>query len=71
VEEAGTASIGGLEIDDLILEVNNKQVKNLNSFKDIITDIYKENHDYIQFFVLNNSKTRFVFVKKPNQQQSN
>jgi serine protease Do len=71
VEEAGTASIGGLVIDDLILEVNNRKVKNLKGFKNIIEDIYKEKHDYIQFFVLNNSKTRFVYIKKPNQIEIN
>jgi len=62
VDRASPAGLGGLEIGDIILQVNYQKVKNLQSFRKLIDGILAENPKKIVFFVRDQKKTRFVFV---------
>lgn len=63
VENAGNANIAGLFVGDIILDVNDFEVKNLNSFRDNIKDVLEDKPDYIQLFILRNNKTLFLYLK--------
>jgi serine protease DegQ len=63
VEEAGAASLGGLMVNDLIMQINGTPVKNLTEFKDEMRRVIRSNPEYISFFVLRDNKTQFVFVE--------
>lgn len=63
VEGAGIASIAGLFVGDLILEVNESKITGLEDFKRKIKDILNTQPDYIQLFVLRGNKTLFIFLE--------
>jgi S1-C subfamily serine protease len=63
VEEAGAASLSGLMVQDLILNINDMSVKNLAEFKKIMTNIQNQAPSYVQLFVRRANKTLFLFVK--------
>jgi S1-C subfamily serine protease len=65
VEEAGPASIAGLEVNDLIMGINNMPVKNISDFKNSIHKEISSGSEYMQFFINRNSKTQFIFIKIP------
>jgi serine protease Do len=67
VEEAGAASLGGLMVNDLIMQINGTSVKNLDNFKLVINKIFQSKPEYIRFFVLRENKTQYVFVKTENE----
>jgi S1-C subfamily serine protease len=63
VESAGIASIAGLRLGDLILNINNKKISNLNEFDSFLKSVLEEEPEYIQFFILRQNKTQFLFFK--------
>ena len=67
VEEAGPASIADLEVNDLIMKINNTDIKNISDFKSNIDKQLSSGLDYIQLFINRNSKTHFIFIKIPSQ----
>ena len=62
VEEAGAASLSGMMVHDLILSINDRPVKNLSEFKSIMTQVQKQNPEYVQIFIQRTNKTLFLFV---------
>lgn len=68
-ESAGWAGLGGLESDDLILKINQHEIKDLKSYKKAMKAIAKEQPQRVVFVVLRGVQTRFQFVEpewKPN-----
>jgi serine protease Do len=63
IEEAGAASLGGLQVNDLIISVNNKTVDNLDGFRDRMKSVFASDSEYLQLFVMRNNRTQFVFIK--------
>ena len=63
VESAGIASIAGLQLSDLILKINDKTISNLDDFDRYLQEILREKPEYIQFFILRQDKTQFLFLK--------
>jgi serine protease Do len=68
VEDGGAGSLAGIEVNDLILQINGKIVKNLEDFKRITAAIPKSKDIYVEVFLNRQGKTRFVFIKTlPNE----
>jgi serine protease Do len=63
IEDAGAASIAGIDVSDLILSINDKKIKNLEDFANATKDLKKSKMDYIQVFLKRQGQTRFVFIK--------
>jgi serine protease Do len=63
VESAGIASIAGLRLGDLILKINNKSISNIDEFDSYLKTIIDKEPEYIQFFILRQNKTQFLFLK--------
>jgi serine protease Do len=63
VESAGIASIAGLRMGDLILKINNKTISNIDEFEKSLNSVLEKNPEYIQFFILRQNKTEFLFLK--------
>ena len=63
IEDAGAASLGGIDINDLILRINESEINGLKDFEKSAKDIHKSGEEYIQIFLNRRSKTRFVFIK--------
>jgi len=63
VESAGIASIAGLRMGDLILKINNKLISNINEFESVLNSILETEPGYLQFFILRQNKTQFLFLK--------
>jgi len=63
VESAGIASIAGLRLGDLILKINNKSISDINGFESSLNLILETEPEYIQFFILRQNKTQFLFLK--------
>jgi serine protease Do len=63
VEDAGAAGIGGININDLILRINNNEIADLDDFKKITQALPDSKDEYVQIFLKRNGKTRFVYVK--------
>jgi len=63
VESAGIASIAGLHLGDLILNINNKSISNIDKFEKYLNTILDNEPEYIQFFILRQNKTQFLFLK--------
>jgi serine protease Do len=63
IEDAGKASLAGIDVNDLLLKINDEDIKNLEDFADATEDLKKSKMDYIQVFLKRHGKTRFVFIK--------
>jgi len=63
VESAGTASIAGLQLGDLILKINDKKISDIYDFDRYLKTILEQEPDYIQLFILRQNKTEFLFLK--------
>jgi S1-C subfamily serine protease len=63
VEDAGAAGLAGIELNDLIIQVNGKTVKNLADFRDITTALPRMKDVYIEVFLNRGGKTRFTYIK--------
>jgi S1-C subfamily serine protease len=63
VEDAGAASIGGIDINDLILRINDDEIRDLDDFRKSTQTLPDSSDEYIQIFLKRNGKTIFVFVK--------
>jgi serine protease Do len=63
IEDAGAASLGGIDVSDLILSINDDEIKNLEDFANTTKNLKKSKKDYIQVFLKRQGKTRFVFIK--------
>lgn len=64
IEDGGAASLGGMEINDLILQINESEIKDLNDFENYTKNIEESGEEYIQIFLNRRGKTRFVYIKK-------
>ena len=63
IEDAGKASLAGIDVSDLILSINDEEIKDLDDFADSTKELKDSNLDYIQVFLKRNGQTRFVFIK--------
>ncbi len=63
IEDAGAASIAGIEINDLILQINESEIKDLEEFERNTKNIQDSSEKYIQIFLKRMGKTRFVYIK--------
>jgi len=63
VEDGGAGGLADIEVNDLILQINGKTVKNLEDFKQITSTIPKSKDVYVEVFLNRQGKTRFVFIK--------
>ncbi len=63
VEEAGAASLAGLEVDDLILSIDDLKIKSLADFREIVQKLKQQQPDYIQVFIQREQITQYVFIK--------
>jgi S1-C subfamily serine protease len=63
IEDAGLASLAGIDVSDLILTINDDEIKNLEDFANSVNELKKTNSDYAQVFVKLQGKTRYVFIK--------
>ncbi len=63
VERAGWADLSGLNVGDLLLKVNSKDLQDLNQLKDLLQDFEMEKPEYISFFIKRRSETRFLFIR--------
>jgi len=63
IEDAGAASLGGIDVNELLLRINDEEIKNLEDFSDSTKDVKESKMDYIQVFIKRQGKTRFVFIK--------
>ena len=63
VERAGWADLAGLQIGDLLLKIDNKDLHGLDQLKNFLKKMEKEKPEYINFFIKRRSETRFLFIK--------
>jgi len=63
IEDAGPASLAGIDIGDLILSINDDEIKNLKDFANNTKEVKESKSDYTQVFLKRQGKTRFVFIK--------
>ncbi len=62
VDQASPAGLGGLDIGEIILKVNDQPVKNIQQFRKIMEKIRKQNPRKIVLFVRDGRDTRFIFI---------
>jgi len=63
IEDAGSASLAGIDVTDLILSINDEEIKNLEDFENNTKELKKSALDYTQVFLKRQGKTRFVFIR--------
>ena len=63
IEDAGKASLAGIDVNDLILRINDDDIKDLDDFSQTTEDLKDSKIDYVQVFLKRNGQTRFVFIK--------
>jgi serine protease Do len=63
VDRASPAGIGGLMIGDILQEINNREIKDLESAQKIIVEEKEITKSYYMLKVLTNRSTRFVFLE--------
>jgi len=63
IEDAGSASLAGIDVSDLILSINDDEIKNLEDFAKSTKNVKASKSDYTQMFLKRQGKTRFVFIK--------
>lgn len=63
VERAGWADLSGLNVGDLLLKVDNKDLQDLDQLNKYLDEFEKDKPKYISFFVKRRSETRFLFIK--------
>jgi serine protease Do len=62
VDRASPAGIGGLEMGDIIQEINGQRIENLEQSKELINQLQKISQKIYMFKVLSGHMTRFVFL---------
>jgi serine protease Do len=62
VDRASPAGIAGLEIGDIIQEINGQKIDNLEKSKELINQLQKISQKIYMFRVLSGHMTRFVFL---------
>ena len=63
IEDAGKASLGGIDVNDLILKINDEEIRDLEDFSDSTRNLKDSKLDYVQVFLKRQGQTRFVFIK--------
>ena len=63
IERASWVDVAGLQVGDLILQINDKPLNNLESVRDRFQEIEKDQPDYLSFFIKRNTGTQYLFVK--------
>ena len=63
VEDGGAGGLADVEVNDLILKIDGKTVRNIEDFKQITAAIPKSKDVYVEVFLNRQGKTRFVFIK--------
>jgi len=63
VERAGWADLAGLQIGDLLLKVDNKDLHSIDQLDKYLNQIEKDKPSYISFFIRRRSETQFLFIK--------
>jgi S1-C subfamily serine protease len=62
VDRASPAGIGGLQIGDIVQEINNSPVKDITEAKAVLGKSQEEGTTRYMFKVLSDRETRFVFI---------
>jgi len=63
IEDAGKASLAGIDVNDLILKINDEDIRDLEDFSNFTKDLKDSKLDYVQVFLKRQGQTRFVFIK--------
>jgi serine protease Do len=63
LEDAGKASLAGINVNDLILKINDEDIRALEDFSNTTKDLKDSKLDYVQVFLKRQGQTRFVFIK--------
>ena len=63
VERASWVDVAGLQVGDLILQINDIPLSNLESVRDRFVEIEKDQPAYLSFFIRRNTGTQYLFVK--------
>lgn len=63
VERAGWADLSGLNVGDLLLKVDNKDLQDIEQLNKYLHEFEKDKPKYISFFIKRRSETRFLFIK--------
>ncbi|MBC7330335.1 PDZ domain-containing protein [bacterium] len=63
IEEGGWASIAGLGVSDIILEVNGKKAKNVEEFKNTLEELKKAKQDLV-FYIERDTEHKFIEIRK-------
>ncbi len=62
VDRASPAGIGGLEIGDIIQEINQQTIKNMDQARTTLDEAQKQEKKIYMLKVMSNHRTRFVFI---------
>lgn len=63
VERASWVDVAGLQVGDLILQINDKPVSNLENIRNCFINVEKNQPDYLNFFIRRNTGTQYLFIK--------
>lgn len=63
VESAGWAGLGGIQPDDLIIRINDRQIQGLKSYRRAMEQVTRDQPRRVVFVVLRGVQTRFQFVE--------
>jgi serine protease Do len=62
IEDAGMASLGGVQLNDMIIRINDRPVGSLDDFRGELNRVLEEKPEYFELFVHRDGRTRFLFV---------
>ena len=63
IEDAGAASLAGIDVGDLIISINDVEIKDLEDFTSSTNELKKLKSEYTQVFLKREGITRYVFIK--------
>lgn len=63
VEEAGWAGLGGIEVDDLIQQINGTPVRDLPGYRKLMEEITRAQPERVVMVVLRGVRTHFQFIE--------
>lgn len=62
VERGGWADVAGLQVGDLLLEINGQKTADIKKIKTLFDTLEKENKEYIMMFINRRGQTQYLFI---------